>query len=95
MLTDKEMLQATFNLIGSLARRITGERPIIRVMDKDGDIHHIYPDETQVTWIGDRMDQTLGAGAPHGSPSESDHTPGSRPDLPGATPLEPHRSADR
>lgn len=50
-MTDREMLVGLFNAIGVLTERLTGEIPMLCIGDGQGNIHHIYPNTSNVTWI--------------------------------------------
>jgi hypothetical protein len=49
-LTDREVLQATFNLLGALAERLTGARPTVRVRFPDGLTTGVYASAHSVTF---------------------------------------------
>ena len=48
---DEEMLVAIFNAVGALSERMTGEIPMLCIKGEDGNIHHIYPNTSNVTWF--------------------------------------------
>jgi len=41
---------ATFNLIGALIDKLTGQRPSVHVMLEDGSVLTVYPNLGQVEW---------------------------------------------
>jgi hypothetical protein len=50
-LTDRELLMALFNLVGKLARRLTGDMPLVCVHGEDGIKRHFYPAVEATAWI--------------------------------------------
>ena len=51
-MTDDEhqTLVAIFNLLGSLAKKLTGEVPLVCMEDKDHNINHTYAALSHVHW---------------------------------------------
>ena len=56
----RELLVAVFNLLGDLARRTTGEIPILCVREADGSFSHIYPQTEYVSWLREEASGSLG-----------------------------------
>ncbi len=50
MTSDRELLVAVFNVLGALAERVTGSTFMVCVTDADGNVVHLRPDTTVVTW---------------------------------------------
>lgn len=50
--TDRELIVGLFNLVGALAKKLTGEAPLLRVSFGDGDYISVCPSGTgSVTWV--------------------------------------------
>lgn len=72
MISDREMLRAIFDLVGTVAMRLGGQRPIVPVRDENGDVHYIYPVEV-VTFADDRIGHIVEAESQTANPLESAH----------------------
>lgn len=49
--TDREMWAALFDLIGALAERLTGERPVVKLTVGENEFVSVVPAGGHVTWI--------------------------------------------
>ena len=50
MFSDREVLIGLFDLIGAVAEKMTGERPIVRIESSDGQWINVRPNDSRVTW---------------------------------------------
>ena len=52
-MTEQDYMACLINLVGALAKKLTGETPMLCLQDSEGNITHFVPDTTQVTWLKD------------------------------------------
>ena len=53
-MTERELLVAILNAIGALSIRTTGEAFVVCAKDRAGNVYHVYPDDSQVTWVSQK-----------------------------------------
>lgn len=51
---ERELLVALFNALGAYIKRTTGCSFIVCIKDSEGNLHHCYPDDSQVTWFNEQ-----------------------------------------
>ncbi|MCI0822333.1 MAG: hypothetical protein J4N34_02770 [Chloroflexi bacterium] len=51
MMEDCVSVEAIFNVLGTLSMRLTGQTFLICMKDEEGNISHVYPNDSGVTWI--------------------------------------------
>ena len=52
-LTDRALTEALFNLVAALARKLTGEMPLLCIDDDNGNVFHFVPKHTRAIWLKD------------------------------------------
>lgn len=55
--TDRQILNAMFNLIGALARELTGKMPLVCVQEDDGSFSHYWPQTGHVSWLSPKLEE--------------------------------------
>ena len=48
---NSNMIIALFNAIGALSVRLLGDSFVVCVKDAEGNVHHVFPDDSRVTWV--------------------------------------------